>query len=79
MLKLGRLLPDLSDPNNRQIHFLTSYVWRIEDVSSTLFILLMCAAFFIQIYGSQSSVGTFVEGAALRSDLQYDRLRSSGG
>ena len=39
----------------------------------------MCAAFFIQFYGSQGSVGTFVECTALRSDLQHDRLRSSDG
>lgn len=38
----------------------------------------MRAAFFIRFYGSQGSVGTFVECTALRSDLQHDRLRSSG-
>ena len=30
------------------------------------FFLLMCAALFIEIYGSSGSVGSFVEGAALR-------------
>ena len=39
----------------------------------------MCAALFIDFYGSPGSVGTFVECAALRPDLQHDQLRSEGG
>ena len=37
---------------------------------------LVCAVPFISIYGSWESVGTFVEGAALRHVLQSVRLHS---
>ena len=66
--------PHVSSPRrlgNRQIHFLTSYVWRFWDRSLHFFELLMCAA---PIYWYLRQFGIcrhFCRGCGSPGDLQY--------
>ena len=56
---------------NRQIHFLTSYVWRIWDRSRHFFELLMCA---VPIYWDLRQFGIcrhLCRGCGSPGDLQY--------